>query len=363
MTDTRSSYCPECDSDVVASRERETLAARDFGRRDFLRAVGAGAAGFLAASSMPGWRGSAGRLLAEETPAATAAAKPAEALIRELFATLTDEQKTALVLPWDHGVSEKDSTPTRLQTFNSAVSGTRIGDKYTKPQQELVRRTLRAILSSDEAYERITRYGKWDSSGGFEGNGAVIFGDPSGDKPFSWMFAGHHLTVRCDGNSQPGAAFGGPMYYGHSAPGESKQNVYNYQTQQVKAVFEALTEKQREKAILPNGGSDGRAALAFRPEAERKGIAYVDLNGDQRKLVDHVLRTLIDPFRKEDSDEVMELVKKNGGTEKIQLAFYKDMAAGGDDKWHSWRLEGPGFVWNYRVLPHVHCFVNIVSKA
>jgi hypothetical protein len=35
-----------------------------------------------------------------------------------------------------------------------------------------------------------------------------------------------------------------------------------------------------------------------------------------------------------------------------------------DDKepWHFWRLEGPGFVWNYRVLEHVHTYVNISSK-
>jgi hypothetical protein len=32
------------------------------------------------------------------------------------------------------------------------------------------------------------------------------------------------------------------------------------------------------------------------------------------------------------------------------------------ERWHFWRLEGPGFVWNYRVLPHVHCYVNISSK-
>ena len=33
-----------------------------------------------------------------------------------------------------------------------------------------------------------------------------------------------------------------------------------------------------------------------------------------------------------------------------------------NERWHFWRLEGPGFVWNYRVLPHVHCYVNISSK-
>ena len=30
-------------------------------------------------------------------------------------------------------------------------------------------------------------------------------------------------------------------------------------------------------------------------------------------------------------------------------------------RWHFWRLEAPGFVWNFRVLPHVHCYVNIAN--
>ena len=66
------------------------------------------------------------------------------------------------------------------------------------------------------------------------------------------------------------------------------------------------------------------------------------------------------PFRKEDGDEVMAIVKANGGLEKINLAFYKDKKSTDEKiRWHFWRLEGPGFVWNYRVLGHVHCFVNI----
>jgi hypothetical protein len=32
------------------------------------------------------------------------------------------------------------------------------------------------------------------------------------------------------------------------------------------------------------------------------------------------------------------------------------------ERWHFWRLEAPGFVWNFRVLPHVHTFVYISSK-
>ena len=53
---------------------------------------------------------------------------------------------------------------------------------------------------------------------------------------------------------------------------------------------------------------------------------------------------------------------RNGGLERIHLAFYRDNGAT-DNNWHFWRLEGPGFVWNYRVLPHVHTYVNVAVRA
>ena len=61
-------------------------------------------------------------------------------------------------------------------------------------------------------------------------------------------------------------------------------------------------------------------------------------------------------------DDVMRVVKANGGLEKIHLAFYQDRGMNDKEPWHFWRLEGPGFVWNYRILPHVHTYVNISSK-
>ena len=47
--------------------------------------------------------------------------------------------------------------------------------------------------------------------------------------------------------------------------------------------------------------------------------------------------------------------------ERLHLAFYRDRNATDNSRWHFWRLEGPGFVWNYRVLPHVHTYVNIAK--
>lgn len=341
--------CPECSATVPP--------AASLARRDFLRVVTSGAAGVMGGAALISPNVSA-------APAEAARpAKPAEALVREFFATLTDEQKKAMVRPWDHG-AENGGTPTRLKTHNAAPLGKKLGEQFTKPQQDLIRMTFKAILSGEEAYERISRKGTWDTSGSFEGNGVAIFGDPSGKERFSWVFAGHHLTLRCDGNSQPNAAFGGPMYYGHSANGHSEANVYNYQTKQVMSVFDMLNAQQQKQAVIVGDPGDGAAALKAKLVAQPPaGIGYTDLDESQRGLVLGVMRTLISPFRQEDGDEVMQLIKANGGMEKVRLAFYKENAEKGNDRWDYWRLEGPGFVWNYRVLPHVHCFVNVVGQA
>jgi hypothetical protein len=341
-------YCPDCDDGSDAPHS--------LNRRAFVRRLGGGAAVALATSPF------SQAIAAAAKAGVKADAKPAESLIRELHASLSAEQKAKLVLPWDHQI--KKGQLSRLGAYNSAFGGNRIGVEYTKPQQELVRRALRSILSDDEAYERISRNGKWDSSGSFEGCGATLFGDPSGDKEFAWLFTGHHLTLRCDGNSMPGAAFGGPIYYGHRAAGYADSNVYRYQTEQVQAVFDSLDSSQQKQAVSENPG-DGQKGITFaKADAPRPGIAYRDLNAEQKAQVEKVMWTLLNPFRKEDGDEVMTIIKANGGMDQIHLTFTRD-GASKDDKnvrWHFWRLDGPGFIWNYRVLPHVHCFVNITSE-
>ena len=108
----------------------------------------------------------------------------------------------------------------RTGMFNEPIFGQHnIGAVYTPAQQELNQRILRAIASDENGYTKLTRNGTFDNSGSFGRCGTYIFGDPSSDGQFAWVFSGHHITVRCDGNSEPDAGFGGPMYYGHSPDG------------------------------------------------------------------------------------------------------------------------------------------------
>lgn len=323
-------------------------------RRDFLRSVAGTAAGIAAL-------GGISEANAEEVKAKVKSkSKPAEELVRELHSTLTSDQKNTLVMPWDHGAKN----PTRRQMFNRPIANQRIEENYTKPQQELIERILRSICSGDEGFRQLSKDGKWDSSKSLLGCGSHIFGDPSGGGKFAWVFTGHHLTVRCDGNSEAGAAFGGPMYYGNLPNGYSGRNVFFYQTKRVMEVFAALDKDQQTTAIAPGNPGERAPSIRFRKKSEKHpGIAFGKLKADQKKLVEQVMRDILSPYRKEDVDEVMQIVKANGGMDKIHLAFYEDAKMRDGQPWHFWRLEGPGFVWNYRVLPHVHCFVNIAKTA
>jgi hypothetical protein len=333
-------------------------------RRDFMRVVGVGAASLGAAATVGA---TAPAALAAFPPApAASVVSPGETLVRELFASLTPAQRQQVVYPWDHRLPDNNPLPTRLRMYNAAIFGNaRIGQAYTPAQRELVDRILHSISSGEDGYEQLSREGTWDGSGSLGNCGAYIFGNPNQGQ-FSWVFTGHHLTVRCDGNSEPGAAFGGPMYYGHSPNGYSNRNCFYYQTQQVRQLFDSLSAEQRLTAVRNGSPGELMPSVTFRPAGQPyPGLAATQLTADQKTLVEQVMRTVLSPYRQEDADEVMEITRRNGGLEQLHIAFYRDPDGNNNDdtRWHFWRLEGPGFVWNYRILPHVHCYVNISSHA
>jgi hypothetical protein len=345
MADDLESLCPEC------AEQPRPPAALD--RRDFLRAAGAAA---LAAGTL----GAAGPRLAAGTPVtpSAGAARTAEALVQEFIAGLSADQRRQVVLPWDH-TARGSRTPTRLRMTDVPFTR-RIGELLSQPQQELVERILRALCAGEDGYRQLSRNGSFDDPNGVRSIGINLFGDPAGDNRYACVLTGHHLTVRCYRNSEPDAAFGGPMYFGHVVHGYSRRNCYFYHTRALMDVFDGLSERQRRQAVVRGNPGDFEVAARFRAAGQRRpGIPAADLTADQRRQVEEVMRTLMSPFRAEDAARAMQFVRRNGGVEQIHLAFYEEGRARAGEPWSSWRLEGPGFVWNVRVLPHVHTYVNI----
>ena len=310
-------------------------------RRRFLQAAGVGATALAIPSSAV--------LRAQEIRPSD---RRAEALLRELYSTLQEDQKSSAILPVD--------APERLKYYNAAL-GKRIGEVYTKAQQEQIVRILRALSSGEEGWTQISRAGTWDASKALENCGATLFGDLRGK--YTWVFSGHHLTLRCDGGTEEGVAFGGPLYYGHSPNGYSERNLFNYQTRSALAVFESLTKDEREQIVAYEDPAEGLDSVKFRCTCDSlPGIPFNQLGRESRMLVEKVLSDLLSPYRREDGDLVRQVIQKNGGMEAMHLMFYREKDAKPSQPWSFWRLEGPGFVWNFRVLPHVHTYVNISSR-
>jgi hypothetical protein len=320
--------CPDCDSPLD--------------RRAFLTTVGGAA---LAASAVP-------MLLSRAVYAAPTSQSAAETSVARLYQSLSDQQKQSIAFPFDHDLRKKINA-------NWLITKPTIGDDfYTKEQRALIREIVQKVTSPD-GYERLK--GQMDDDmGGLEFFSVAMFGTPGSGK-FQFELTGRHLTLRADGDSVDRAAFGGPIIYGHGAS-DPKENIYHYQTKQVNEVFGALDAKQAERALLKT--APGESAVQLQGAGGTfPGIAIGELSADQKALVEKTLKVLLAPYRQEDVDEALAIVKEGGGLDKLHLAFYQQGDLKDDKVWDIWRVEGPSFVWHFRGAPHVHAYFNIGMKA
>jgi hypothetical protein len=333
--------CPDCHDDKA------------FSRRDFVRAVG-GAATALAFTGISPVLGATRKLIADNPGKPTPKSK-AETAAKRLFESLTSDQKRTICFPFDHDLRKKINA-------NWAITEPTIEKGYTKEQQAVIDEIFRGVTSPD-GYERFQRQ-MADDHGGMGQYHIAFFGEP-GTGQFEWEMTGRHMTIRADGDSVAGAAFGGPIIYGHGE-GDSQKglpgNVFYYQTQRANEVFSALDGKQRELALVPKAPAE--AAVRIQGDSGKfPGITVGSLSADQKELVGKVIKVLLAPYREEDIEEAVSVMNSGGGLDALHMAFYESDDIGGDHEWDIWRLEGPTFVWHFRGAPHVHAYINIAKKS
>ena len=204
-----------------------------------------------------------------------------------------------------------------------------------------------------------------EDAGGVKNLAVAMFGQPGHGKS-EFVITGCHCTSRCDGNSNDGVAFAGPVMYGHQAgPNDMEKpdhpnNVFWFQAQRANEVFRALDGKQREAALVRKAprSESGNKAVELRTEGFA-GLPVKEMAKDQRALVEMVMADLLLPFRKQDTDEAMRSIRKHGGVDALHLAFFKNMDIGNDGVWDVWQLESANMVWYFRGYPHVHTWVHI----
>jgi hypothetical protein len=322
--------CPDCRSERVD-------------RREFLKTAALGCA-----------------VLPTAAPGATRVSD-SETLVTTLYKSLSPEQKSAVVFPFDHALRSKIDN-------NWHITPHKIGQFYTADQRTMIAEIFRG-LHNPEFVEKVVRH-MHDDAGGLENYSVALFGQP-GTGRFEFVLTGRHCTVRCDGDSVEGAAFGGPIFYGHQAgpdfteKPDHPENVYWYQAKRANEVFQALDGKQRTLALLDNPRPEKATDTVRLKRAGEKleGLPGSEMSRDQRKLVDKVLADLLLPFRKKDADEAMKLIRQSGGVESLHMSFFKNLDLGSDGVWDVWQLESPDMVWYFRGHPHVHTWVHIRQRA
>ncbi|MDG2382149.1 MAG: DUF3500 domain-containing protein [Pirellulaceae bacterium] len=312
---------------------------QDVSRRRFIKTVGTAA---IATASAP--------LVFDPrfVHAAPAADSAAETVVGQFYQTLNKDQVAKICLPFDHQLRRRISA-------NWHITEPLIGsDFYSKEQQALIKQIVKNV-TSESGYERLMRQMD-DDDGGIESYSVAMFGTP-GQGKFQWELTGRHLTLRADGDSVDRAAFGGPVVYGH---GESdpKENLFYYQTTQANKVFNSLDPAQSKQALVMKAPQESALKLQGK-QGQFPGIPVSQLTEDQKQLVESTIKMLLDPYRSEDVEEVMAILKANGGADGLRMAFYQQEDLNDDKEWDIWRVEGPGFVWHFRGAPHVHAYINI----
>ena len=345
--------CPNCENelDQNISRQDDASARTGINRRQFVQTLGATAAAAYVA----------GPAFAKDE------AKPkSESLVKNLYDSLSEEQREEICFDWEYSDDRGLLRSHVSNNWNITDTSLNVGGKFfTKDQQDMIEAIFWGLYSPDWK-SKIQKQLKDDANGYGKRQTIAIFGSPGSEK-FEFVMTGRHLTIRCDGDSSDHVAFGGPIFYGHAAQGFNEKpdhpgNVFWEQAVKANGLYKMLDGKQRKTALLPR--SPHEAAVAFQGKnAELPGISVADLSSDQKEQVQKVLGSLLEPYRVSDRDEAMQCLKKQGGLDACNIAFYQDKDLGKDGVWDNWRLEGPSFVWHYRGAPHVHVWVNVADSA
>jgi hypothetical protein len=331
-----------------------------------------GASGQLVRPRRRNWRSvfkSLGATLGVVPRANPTAAPPprraAETAVKGLWDTLTDAQKTEICFPWDF----RDETRGLVRTFLAnhwQVTRPNIrSDFFSQKQQWIIHDIFKGLLNP-EWYPRFLRQLKDDTFGHEWGDNQsiAIFGTPGTDQ-FEFIITGRHLTLRADGNTEGRVALGGPILYGHAATGFTEQsrhpgNIFWPQAVKASQVWHMLDGKQRVRAVVARLPLED--AVGFQGSGGSfPGLPVAAMSADQRQELHKTLLCLVEPFRRDDQDSVLECLRQQGGLEHCSLAFYQEGNCGHDGVWDNWRLEGPAFVWYFRGAPHVHVWVHVAN--
>lgn len=289
-----------------------------------------------------------------------------------LLSILDEDQKKAAIFPFD--------AEERLNWHFIPRTRQGLAMKDMKPQQRLLANALlNSGLSHDGALKAFTIMSLEEHLFQTEGAKAAdetakqavrtrrdpekyfvsIFGTPDPKGTWGWRIEGHHLCMNFtikDGNLLRGT----PSFFG-SNPGEVRSGpltglrVLHVEEELGRDLVKTLSADQMKKALVAEVAPKEMLTAAERwvDPLKPDGISVEELNPDQRKMLDRLIREYLFRLRPEIAEQTLAEIKASG---PVFFAWAGEKERGQP---HYYRVQGKTFLLEYDNVQneanHVHC--------
>lgn len=250
--------------------------------------------------------------------------------LRKLFESLSAEQRAAVLKDYD------DENRDAEVFFPGERPGLLIG-KLSDAQFETLDGAIRAFLS-DVGYQTAMKVASQSHKGaGLRAYFANFFGDPTGEGPWAFRIAEHHLTL-VHVHSDPDRF--GPILLGANPP-----ELWHEQEDAAIACFKALSDDEKKRALLGAGAGESGAALDG-------GIPLSELSADAAKAARATIDARLALFSDAQQKKLRAVLEK----QDLRLGFYGAMTArSADGGKANWKIAGDGFLCDYESSRgHIH---------
>jgi hypothetical protein len=286
-----------------------------------------------------------------------------DSLPLQLYKSLSDQQKSKICLPVNHQSRQYISNWWYIHKDH------RIPDTFDSEQQQLIQSVFDS-LHSPEHQAAVNKQVRIDQYGEKKNAPSVgFFGDPD-DDDFEFIYTGHHVTRRCNAQTDKGQGFGGaPIFYGHFPEdfNETKNhpgNPYWYQGTIFNQFVQALDGKQQQQGLISKKPrSEKSDAVLKKKQASWPGLHCADLSADQQRLLLETMRKMMAMFRKDDVTATLQSIENREMLDRLHVSWYDGKYDIGSDKvWDTWQIEGPEMVWYFRGQPHIHSYFHLKNS-
>ena len=318
--------------------------------------------------------------------------------IAALLSTLSDQQRSSMVFPYDAPIDVALSpSGEAYEKRNHVCSWWSVSDpvvassNYTEEQQDLIKRAVRNV-SSEEGFQWF-----WPrlADEKIYSPRLAVFGTPDSDS-FEWVLTARHITLRGGGKL---GLFAGPLFYGERAK-VAKEKPMNSRFQPVVSratdLFRSLTPEQQKRAlhaatsaevVVPCGGESrpGMPELFYGAHFDLSApigpsIAVSEFNSEQKEsflrmirqglwlyngdLVDAKLADVsqtIDHYRIAYYEKSLAPKMPQRWAEKLPMLLHDSplvIKSDGEMFYFSWRIEGPDLRWYFKGRDHLHSYLD-----